>query len=177
VCRYFYESIGDGHGAALALNCVVKGLRTTGRLDEAREKSLSALEALRSYGDQSGAVNCLNQLGLIASAQGEIAEGASGSHRRSRSIRRSGTNSGLPRCWSISRNSNSLTDKSAAKLLGYVETRFKQLGYSREPTDRWVYERLPTSLREQLSESEIERLVPEGAAWSEGQAADEATTN
>ncbi len=44
----------------------------------------------------------------------------------------------------------------------------------REATEKWGYEKLVAALREQLSEAEIEKLAPEGAAWSENQAVEEA---
>ena len=50
----------------------------------------------------------------------------------------------------------------------------KELGYEREATEKWGYEKLMAALREQLSEAEIEKLAAEGAAWSEDQAVDEA---
>jgi tetratricopeptide (TPR) repeat protein len=62
----------------------------------------------------------------------------------------------------------------AAGLQGYVEARFKELGYTREPADRWFCEKLMAALREQLSEAEIVGLEAEGAAWSEDRAVEEA---
>ncbi len=62
----------------------------------------------------------------------------------------------------------------AARLLGYVDVQFKELGVTREPTEKWGYEKLMASLREQLSDAEIQKLAPEGAAWSEDQAVEEA---
>ncbi len=64
--------------------------------------------------------------------------------------------------------------QSAAKLLGYVDAQFKELGVTRQPTEKWGYEKLMAALREQLSEAEIEKLVDEGARWSEDQAVEEA---
>ncbi|MDQ6767560.1 MAG: NB-ARC domain-containing protein [Candidatus Eremiobacteraeota bacterium] len=64
--------------------------------------------------------------------------------------------------------------QNAARLLGYVDAQFKETGMQREPTEKWGYEKLMASLREQLSEGEIEKLAAEGAAWSEDQAAEEA---
>jgi hypothetical protein len=63
---------------------------------------------------------------------------------------------------------------SAARLLGYVDQQYKELGTAREPTEKWCYDRLLASLREKLSKAEIEKLEVEGAAWSEDQAVEEA---
>jgi haloacid dehalogenase-like hydrolase len=46
----------------------------------------------------------------------------------------------------------------AARLIGYVNVQFKELGYAREATEKWGYE----------------KLMAEGAAWSEDQAVEEA---
>jgi hypothetical protein len=65
--------------------------------------------------------------------------------------------------------------RHAARLVGYVNVRYKELGW--EPllsTEKWGYEKLMATLREQLSEAEIEKLAAEGAAWSEDQAVEEA---
>ena len=62
----------------------------------------------------------------------------------------------------------------AARLIGYVNAQFKELGNEREATEKWGYEKLMAALREQLSEAELEKLAAEGAAWSEDQAAEEA---
>ncbi|MFY9719949.1 MAG: hypothetical protein WAK16_09935, partial [Candidatus Cybelea sp.] len=62
----------------------------------------------------------------------------------------------------------------AARLVGYANVQYKELGSEREPTEKWGYEKLMATLREQLSDAEIEKLAAEGAAWSEDQAAEEA---
>jgi predicted ATPase/class 3 adenylate cyclase len=62
----------------------------------------------------------------------------------------------------------------AARLVGYVNAQYKELGSEREPTEKWGYEKLMAALREQLSEAEMEKRAAEGAAWSEDQAVEEA---
>jgi hypothetical protein len=57
-----------------------------------------------------------------------------------------------------------------ARLLGYVNAQFATLGYAREPTEQWSYDKLMDALRETLSADEIARLAADGAAWSEDQA-------
>ena len=64
--------------------------------------------------------------------------------------------------------------QGAAKLLGYIDVQLKELGATRGPTEQWGYEKLTATLREHLSEAEIEKLEAEGAAWSEDQAVEEA---
>ena len=63
---------------------------------------------------------------------------------------------------------------TAAHLVGYVNARYKELGQQRESTEKWGYEKLMASLREHLSETEIEKLSAEGAGWPEDQAVEEA---
>jgi tetratricopeptide (TPR) repeat protein len=64
--------------------------------------------------------------------------------------------------------------QDAARLIGYVNVQFKELGYEREPNEKWVNERLMAVLHEHLTDPEIEKLAAEGAAWSEDRAAEEA---
>lgn len=252
-----YESAGDDLGVALALNCLAKGLRSTGRLDEAHENSVRALATLRAREDQGGVAQTLNQQGLIASIKGETVEARdlytqalalyrslgdelgianelhnlaelefidghpeqalrSGiealvicSGRRTQAIgiaignnnnalyqiaigdidgARTSAREGLriarkihdpliiPAALENFALIMALTDRrqQAAGLQGYVDARFKELGYTREPADRWFCEKLMTALREQLSEAEVVGLEAEGAAWSEDHAVEEA---
>src|ERR1700694_361748 len=65
---------------------------------------------------------------------------------------------------------------TAARLSGYVDAQFEHLGSDREPTEKSEQDKLIASLREQLSDTEIEKLAAEGAAWLEDQAVEEALT-
>jgi predicted ATPase/class 3 adenylate cyclase len=62
------------------------------------------------------------------------------------------------------------TVDTSAPLLGYVNESLQALGYEREYTERWCFDKLMVALREQLPEAEIERLAAGGAQWSEDQA-------
>jgi predicted ATPase/class 3 adenylate cyclase len=62
--------------------------------------------------------------------------------------------------------------RCGARLLGYVDMQFDQLGVKR--AEQWVYDKLLAALRETLSDDEIKQLATEGAAWSEDQAIEEA---
>jgi predicted ATPase/class 3 adenylate cyclase len=64
--------------------------------------------------------------------------------------------------------------RRGAKLLGYVEVQYGQLGQKREPTEQWGFEKLTTVLHDKLSTDEISKDMAEGAAWSEDQAVEEA---
>jgi non-specific serine/threonine protein kinase len=63
---------------------------------------------------------------------------------------------------------------TSARLIGYVNAQFKELGYERESTEQWSFDKLMAALREQLTDAEIETLAAEGVAWSEDQAVEEA---
>ena len=62
----------------------------------------------------------------------------------------------------------------AARLIGYVNVQYKEIGSERESTEKWGYEKLVALLREQLSEAEIGKLACEGTTWSEDRAVEEA---
>ena len=64
--------------------------------------------------------------------------------------------------------------RNAARLIGYVNSLYTELGSEREYTEKWSYEKLVASLQGQLSDAEREKLSAEGAAWSEDQAIEEA---
>jgi predicted ATPase len=65
--------------------------------------------------------------------------------------------------------------RRAAALLGYVDTRFTELGYKREHTEQWGYDKLLVVLRENPREDELAPLLAEGATWSEDRAIEEAS--
>ena len=63
---------------------------------------------------------------------------------------------------------------SAAKLSGYVDVQFEELGSDREPTEKAEHRSLMELLNELLSENDTKKLRVEGAAWSEDQAVEAA---
>jgi len=66
--------------------------------------------------------------------------------------------------------------KRAARLTGYVDATYRGLGNQREPTEEWGYQKLLSSLREELTSDELEAFMAEGAGWAEDEAAGEALT-
>jgi predicted ATPase/transcriptional regulator with XRE-family HTH domain len=62
----------------------------------------------------------------------------------------------------------------AAKLLGYVEVKYRELGYEREGTEQYGYDKLIAALRSALSEDDIVNLGALGARFSEDQAVEQA---
>ena len=49
----------------------------------------------------------------------------------------------------------------AARLIGYSNVQFKELGYEREATEKWGYAKVIAALHEQLSDAQIERFATE----------------
>jgi predicted ATPase/class 3 adenylate cyclase len=66
--------------------------------------------------------------------------------------------------------------RDAARLIGYVDLQYQNLGAQRETTEKWGYDRLMTALREQLSKADVETLAAEGAAAAEERAVELAKT-
>jgi predicted ATPase/DNA-binding XRE family transcriptional regulator len=62
----------------------------------------------------------------------------------------------------------------AAKLLGFVNAQYGELGYRREGTEQWSYDRLMTALGGMLREDEIAQYAHEGARWSDDEAVEHA---
>ena len=62
----------------------------------------------------------------------------------------------------------------AAKLWGYVNGRYRQLGYQREGTEQWSCDALTAALHEAFDPDARADLEAEGAHWSENEAVEEA---
>ncbi len=64
--------------------------------------------------------------------------------------------------------------RRGARLLGYVDAKYSELGMKREITEQWGHDKLLAMLHETISEDEIKTLATEGAAWLEDHAIEEA---
>jgi predicted ATPase len=62
----------------------------------------------------------------------------------------------------------------AARLSGWADAKYAELGEPRESTETWSAERLSTTLRDLLSDANLNALRAEGAAWDEEQTIKEA---
>jgi tetratricopeptide (TPR) repeat protein len=62
----------------------------------------------------------------------------------------------------------------AARLAGYVEAFYRGVSFVRGPTQQRTWDRLLAVLRGALAADEVQRLMAEGAGWSEDQAVDAA---
>jgi len=62
----------------------------------------------------------------------------------------------------------------AARIVGYVDRVYEEVGAAREPTELWSYETLNAALRGHLTEADAQSLKAQGASWSQERAAQEA---
>jgi hypothetical protein len=67
--------------------------------------------------------------------------------------------------------------RAGARLVGYVNRQFDELGLQREMTEAWGYDRLASALRAQLGEAEVAELGQLGASWQEDRAVQEALSS
>ncbi|MGA7284741.1 MAG: helix-turn-helix domain-containing protein [Candidatus Cybelea sp.] len=63
---------------------------------------------------------------------------------------------------------------SAARLIGYAEAGLRAVNWQRAAYEKAMVDRLYGCLRKKLPEAELERLLAEGASWSEDQAVSQA---
>jgi hypothetical protein len=63
----------------------------------------------------------------------------------------------------------------AARLMGFVEARYADLGTALEPTDKQEYDRVNAALRTVLPPGELEFTLTRGAAMSEDDAIEDAS--
>jgi len=251
-----YRSVGDGHGAALALRMLGFSFFQMGRVEKASEMTVSALAATRECGDKGGVARCLHQQAFIQWHLGDVATGRELFTYALAAFKALGDEAGISlvlgglaelefadgqvehalrlatEALEIDSRGRNAADKAieciniaayriavgdvdkarkaareglhwarqaqfaaglaialqhfaslgamcgqahnAARLVGYVNVQFAELGLQREYTEKWSYEKLLATLREQLSNTEKEKLAAEGAGWSEDQAIEEA---
>jgi hypothetical protein len=60
---------------------------------------------------------------------------------------------------------------AAARLIGYAEDRLREADWQRAAYEQAMIERLFDRLKEKLAEPELKRLLEEGSAWTDDQAA------
>jgi predicted ATPase len=62
------------------------------------------------------------------------------------------------------------TTHHGARVMGYVDAQFSELGLKREYTEQWTYNKLLATLRETMSDEEIAKVAAEGTTLSEDKA-------
>lgn len=171
-----WSAIGDEVGIAAAAGSLAELEFVTGDFDEVLRFSRQALEFAMLGKNPNLTANWHNNSAAYHVALGDLAgarESAGEGLRIARRLQREqfvvvaiqnfallAVREGDPRC--------------SARLLGYVEARYSQLGIRRRRVEQWAYNKLLAELRAALSLSEIERLGAEGAVWSEDNAVEQA---
>jgi predicted ATPase/class 3 adenylate cyclase len=171
-----YKALGDESSTAVVLGNLAELEFGDGQVEQARRLAGEALE-IRSRGKNAStlASSYLNiaayriALGDVDGARESAREGLRWTRQAQHALH---TAIALQHIALLLALRGKVND--AARLIGYVNAQFKELGYEREATEKWSYEKLMAALREQLSEAEIEKLAAEGAGWPEDRAAEEA---
>jgi tetratricopeptide (TPR) repeat protein len=171
-----YKAFGDEAGAALVLGNLAEMDFADGQVEQALRLAGEALE-IQSRGKNASslAVSYIN-IAAYRIALGDV-DGAREAAREGLRVARQAQYAGgiaitLQHFSLLGALRGEVND--AARLIGYVNVQYNELGFERESTEKWGYEKLMAALHEQLSDAEIEKLAAEGAAWSEDRAAEEA---
>jgi len=171
-----FRALGNDSGIALGLGNLAELEFHDGHADEAVRLGEEALE-IRRRGKNTGNLTINhNNLAAYRVALGDV-DGARESARQGLRFAREMQSSwlaalGVQHLGLIAAMAGQASH--AARLLGYVDAKFKAVGYQRAHTEQWGYDKLMAALRKKLSDAEIEKLAAEGAAWSEDQAVEEA---
>jgi predicted ATPase/class 3 adenylate cyclase len=171
-----FEAFGSELGIALVQINMAETEFAEGRPEDALHWGSKALETqLRGKNEINIAISYAN-IAAYRIALGNLAGARESAREGLRRARQAGTEIYVAIALQHLALILSLTDDSrrAAQLLGYVDAQYKVLGVERETTEKWGYDKLMATLREKLSDAEIEKLAAEGATWSEDQAVEEA---
>jgi len=171
-----YKTLGDEAGTAIALGNLAELEFANGQVEQALRLASEALEIVSSGKEASTlAIWCCN-IAAYRLALGHLDAAHESAREALRWARRAQDPLQIVIALQHFASFGALRGQahSAARLIGYVNAQYSELGLEREPTERWGYEKLTATLREQLSDAEREKLAAEGAAWLEDQAVEEA---
>jgi tetratricopeptide (TPR) repeat protein len=171
-----YAAIGEEAGTAAVLANLADLEFADGRVDEALRVMSEAAEILTRGKNATMVATCYNRIAAYRIALGD-ADGARVASREGlRWARRADfellVSDVLQYFALLGTLSGQMHD--AARLIGYIDARYKEVGAERAGTEEWGHARLSAALRDHLSEAEIEKLAAEGAIWSEDQAVERA---
>jgi predicted ATPase/DNA-binding CsgD family transcriptional regulator len=171
-----YRPLGDESGTAQGLACLAELEFADGQFEQALRLAAEALEThSRGKNAADTAIDYLNiaaysiPLGNVDRARKAALKGLRWARQGQYAL---GIAIALQHFASLGAVRGQ--EHSAARLIGYVNGQYAELGSEREYTEKWSYDKLMAALRERLSGAEIEKLATEGAAWSEDQAVEEA---
>jgi predicted ATPase/class 3 adenylate cyclase len=171
-----YKALGDEAGTAVVLASLAELEFGEGQVQQAVRFAGEALKILSRGKNATIVATCYNNIAAYRIALGDV-DGARESAREGLRWARQAQDAMLiatvlQHIALLLALRGAVDD--AARLIGYVNLEFKELGNEREVAEKWGYEKLMAVLRERLSEDEIEKLAAEGAACSEDQALEEA---
>lgn len=169
--------LGDEHRAMMARLNLADLEFATGDVAEARRLAVEALSTARRMLDRRSQASILANLSAYALATGNVVEAHADAREAlwySRGAYRNYSTMAIQDLGAVAALRGDA--RRAASLLGYVDAWYRGEGSEREPTEERSYEILMAALRQNLIETEIERLAAEGAQLSEEQACAEALT-
>ncbi len=171
-----YRASGDEMGAAIVLSNIAEHEFADGHPEEALRLGIEALEIHLRMKNARHIANDCNNSATYRVALDDIAGSRESAREALRFARQAQTKleiAGALQSFSIVAG---LSDdaRRAARLLGYVDARYAELGQKREFTEQWAHDKIVATLRQRLSDDEGASLAAEGAAWSEDQAVEEA---
>jgi predicted ATPase/class 3 adenylate cyclase len=171
-----YKALGNEPGVAMVLGNLAEMDFADGQYAEAVRLSGEALEIHSREKNPSFLATGYANIAAYLTALGEVDRAREAAHeglRLARQVKRP-----LELAIALQHVALLMTlggeAHGAARLIGYVNVQFRELGYEREDTEKWGYEKLMAALCEQLSDAERAKFAAEGAAWSEEQAVEEA---
>jgi predicted ATPase/class 3 adenylate cyclase len=171
-----YKAIGDESGMSLVLGNLAELEFSAGQVEQALHLMGEALEIDSRGKNQARLALGYDNMAAYRIALGDVDGAREAAREALRLARRAqnalGTAVALQHLALLGALRAEV--RRAAQLIGYVDAQYQKLGYERESTEKWSYEKLMAALREQLSDAEIEKLATEGAAWSEDRAVEEA---
>jgi predicted ATPase/class 3 adenylate cyclase len=171
-----FKALGNEAGTAIVLGNLAELEFTDGQVEQAVRLAGEALEIHSRGKNASNLANAYNNIAAYRIALGDV----DGAREAAREGLRWARQAQYALYIAIALQHFSLLlalrrdVNDAARLIGYVNLQYKELGYERESTEKWGYEKLMAALRKHLSEGEIEKLAAEGAAWPEDQAVEAA---
>jgi predicted ATPase/class 3 adenylate cyclase len=167
-----FKALGDEGGTAIVLANLAEMEFADGRVEQALRLTTEALEILaRGKNVTNLAIGYNNTaayriaLGDVDGADKAAREGLRWARQAQSALHIAMTLQQLALLGALRRQAH-----NAARLIGYVDRQYKELGSERESTEQMGYKKLMAALQEQLSDREMEMLAAEGAAWSEDQA-------
>jgi predicted ATPase/class 3 adenylate cyclase len=167
-----FKALGDEGGTAIVLANLAEMEFADGRAEHALRLTSEALEILVSGKNATNLAIGYNNAAAYRIAMGDLDEADIAAREGLRWARQA--QSALHIAMTLQQlallGARRQQGHNAARLIGYVNMQYQELGSERESTEQLGYKKLMAALREQLSDREIEMLATEGAAWSEDQA-------